>query len=164
MLASLTASTLKQYNTTYKLWWSYCLDKNINYLEAPTTVVIVFLTEQYKKGASYSSLNSHRSALSLLLGNKVGSDEQVSRLLKGAYKQRPSLPKYQFIWDPQTVLNFISGWYPNEVLPLDQITKKLAMLLALCTGHRVQTISVIKLTDFVFSPHQITITIIYQIL
>lgn len=128
-------------------------------MNAPIPVVILFLTEQFTKGASYSSINSHRSALSLLLGSKIGSDEQISRFLKGVYKQRPSLPKYNFIWDPQTVLDFISDWYPNDVLPLVQITKKLAMLLALCTGHRVQTISVIKLTDLVFSQNQITITI-----
>lgn len=68
-------------------------------------------------------MNSHPSALSLLLGNKIGSNEQISRLVKRTYKQRPSLPKYNFIWDPQVVLDYLSEWYPNNNLPLDQINQ-----------------------------------------
>ncbi|KOB72478.1 Uncharacterized protein OBRU01_08744 [Operophtera brumata] len=92
--------------------------------QAPITAVIMFLTKKFQKGASFGSLNSHRSALSLLL-----------------------------------VLDHVCDWYPNDSLPLDQITKKLAMLLALWTGHRVQTLSVIKLGNVVFSRSQIIITI-----
>lgn len=159
MTDSLSPSTVKQYNTTYKLWWNYCTCNNYSYLEAQVPRVILFLTEQFQKGASYGSLNSHRSALSLLLGNRIGSDEQVSRLLKGVFKNRPSVPKYNYTWNPQTVLDFIGNWYPNNNLPLDKLTKKLATLVALCTAHRVQTLSVIKVEDIVISQNQIIIRI-----
>lgn len=159
MIASLSDNTIKQYNVSYKLWWQFCDTLNIDpFIESVNTVVI-FLTEQFEKGASYSTLNTHRSALSLLIGNNIGSDESIKRLLKGVFKIRPARPKYNCTWDPQIVLNLISEWYPNSDLSLERITKKVAILLALCTGHRVQTFSLIKVENIHFTPNEINIFI-----
>ncbi|CAG9092801.1 unnamed protein product [Plutella xylostella] len=147
MLASISKNTATQYNVTYKLWWDFCKLKKFQPYQANLTAVLSFLTEQFNKGASYGTLNSHRSALSLLLGNEIGSQDQVKRLLKGAYKLRPTAPKYTSTWDPQVVLDYISNWFPNTDLSLQQITKKLTILLAICTRHRVQTLSLIKLRN-----------------
>ncbi|XP_045767233.1 uncharacterized protein LOC123868716 [Maniola jurtina] len=147
MLASISDNTMKQYSVTYKLWWSFCLENSIKTFDAPLSAVITFLVNLFNKGASYGTLNSHRSALSLLLGNNIGSDERVKRLLKAFYRQKPSHPKYTTTWDPKTVLDHVSTWYPNSDLGLFEITKKLAILLALCTSHRVQTLSLIKITN-----------------
>lgn len=51
------------------------------------------------------------------------------------------------MWDPQQVLNYISKWFPNSKLSIEHITKKLVMLLALCTAHRVQTFALIKVEN-----------------
>lgn len=56
---------------------------------------------------------------------------------------RPTTPKYDSIWDPKVVLRYLSTWYPNEELSLEKLTLKLVTLLALSTGHRPQTISLI---------------------
>ncbi|XP_047029537.1 uncharacterized protein LOC124637219 [Helicoverpa zea] len=159
MLASLSDNTKKQYSVSYKAWWQFCNINNINPFEGTVAKVISFLTEQFNKGASYGSLNSHRSALSLLLGNNIGSDECVKRLLKGAYKLKPSKPKYTHTWDPQLVLNHVSNWYPNRDLDLYRLTKKLVILLALCTAQRVQTLSLIKLENINISSTGIKIII-----
>ncbi|XP_063539535.1 uncharacterized protein LOC134748694 [Cydia strobilella] len=145
MLASLAQNTLSQYGVTIKLWWEYCTSKNIDVYHLAIPEVLSFLTELFNKGCSYGSLNSHRSALSLLLGSEIGTDNCVKRLLKGAFKLKPMTPKYKSTWDPQVVLNHVSSWYPNSDIPLEKITKKLVTLLALCTAHRVQTLSLIKL-------------------
>lgn len=147
MLGSISKNTMRQYSTTYKLWWQFCLENNINTFEAPLSAVITFLVEIFNKGATYGTINSHRSALSLLLGNNVGADERIKRLLKGIYRQKPSRPRYSTTWDPKIVLDYISEWYPNQNLNLSIITKKLSVLLALCTSHRVQTLSLIKTTN-----------------
>lgn len=147
MLASISDNTMKQYTVTYKLWWAFCSENSVNTFEAPLSTVIKFLVDLFNKGASYGTLNSHRSALSLLLGNNVGSDERIKRLLKGIYRQKPSHPKYIATWDPKTVLDHVSTWYPNNDLNLVKLTKKLTILLALCTSHRVQTLSLIKITN-----------------
>lgn len=159
MIASLSKSTLVQYNVTYKLWWNFCKDNNLNTYEHSVSSVLVFLTQQFDKGSAYGSLNSHRSALSLLLGGKLGTDARIKRLLKGAYKLRPSVPKYASTWDPKIVLNLISTWYPNRSLSLEKISKKLAVLLALCTGRRVQKLSLVKLHNISTSPSGIKIVI-----
>lgn len=147
MLSSVSVSTLKQYNTSYKLWWQFCQINSINIFDPRLANVLTFLTEQFNSGASYGTINSHRSALSLLLGGNIGSDDSIKRLLKGIYKQKPCIPKYVGTWDPQTVLNYIANWYPNRELSLDKITKKLCVLLAICTAHRVQTLSLIRVSN-----------------
>lgn len=159
MLASISQNTMKQYSTTYRIWWQFCADNDINTFEAPLSAVITFFVDLFNKGASYGSINSHRSALSLLLGNNVGSDERIKRLLKGIYRQKPCRPKYTATWDPKLVLDVISDWYPNSNLNLVKLTKKLTMLLALCTSHRVQTFSLIKISNISRSQSGIKITI-----
>lgn len=151
MVASLSDNTVKQYNSSYRLWWTFCKSQNINPFNSSLSPVMHFLSEQFNKGCSYGSLNTHRSALSLLLGDNIGSDEQIKRLLKGAYRLKPSNPKYTQTWDPQLVLNHVSEWFPNISLTLDKLTKKLVCLLALCTAHRVQTLSIIRLENISFT-------------
>lgn len=159
MLASLSNNTMQQYNVSYKLWWEFCNAENGNTFDRSIPRILSFLSEQYRKGTSYGSLNSHRSALSLLLGNNVGSDDRVKRLLKGVFKLKPSFPKYSSTWDPQIVLNYVSNWYPNRDLSREKITKKLVILLAICTAQRVQTISLIKLENICINSSGINIAI-----
>lgn len=159
MIASLSDNTIKQYNASFKLWWLFCQNRNLDPFLNSTHSVIIFLTKQFDNGASYSTLNTHRSALSLLLGNKIGADEEIKRLLKGAFKLRTPKPKYNCTWDPQRVLNLASEWYPNQDLSLKNLTKKLVILLALCTAHRVQTLSLIKIANLKISDQGIHIVI-----
>lgn len=158
-MSSLSQNTLRQYNGTYKLWWQFCSTNKSNPYKSTLTPILIFLTEQFNKGAAYGSLNSHRSALSLLIGSNITHDERVKRLLKGAYKLRPAAPKYSFTWDPQIVLNFIAEWVPNKDLSIEKITKKLVVLLALCTAHRAQTLSLIKLDNVKIGPTGVQIGI-----
>ncbi|XP_048484753.1 uncharacterized protein LOC105392892 isoform X1 [Plutella xylostella] len=159
MLASLSNSTIKQYNTSLKLWWQFCIVHNIDVYKPSLSAVLKFLSAQFNNGCAYGSLNSHRSALSALIGNNLGSNDCVKRLLKGAYKLKPTRPKYSNTWDPQLVLNHISTWIPNSDLSLEKITKKLVTLLAICTAHRVQTFSLIKLENILLSDSGIKINI-----
>lgn len=72
---------------------------------------------------------------------------------------RPPQPKYDTTWDPKTVLDFLSKWFPNENLTLEQLSQKLITLLALVTGHRMQTLSLIKINNVKKSDSSITIMI-----
>lgn len=145
--ASLSANTIRQYSVTFKVWWEFCILNKFNPLEPSVHVVMSFITHQYNRGDSYGSINTHRSALSLLLGHNIGTDDRITRILKGVYKLRPSIPKYINTWDPQVVLSKLETWYPNSELSLEKLTKKLVMLLALCTAHRLQTFSLIKINN-----------------
>lgn len=159
MMASLVKNTLKQYGVAFKNWWQYCRNREIDPYKSCIPSVLSFLTEQFDKGAAYGSLNSYRSALSLLFGDDLGSHEQIKRLLKGTYKLRPNIPKYASTWNPQIVLQHIAQWGPNIELPLQKISQKLVILLALCTAHRAQTIASIKIKNIHICPNGVNIII-----
>lgn len=118
-----------------------------------------FLTVAYNDGAQYGTLNSYRSALALIIKEKISENADLKRFFKGVYRSRPPRPKYNETWDTSVVLNHIEKWYPNENLSLEKISKKLVTLLALVTAHRVQTISKIKICNINRCPSEIKIKI-----
>ena len=121
-------------------------------MSAGSKEVLNFLTNLFDIGEGYSAINTARSALSIMLedsnGVPVGRTAEVKRFMKGVFRLRPSLPRYNFIWDVNIVLDYLKFYYPNEVLPLSHLTLKLTMLLALSTAQRVQTLHVLKISLF----------------
>ena len=113
--------------------------------------VLDFLELQFRNGASYSTLNTSRSALSLLLSHpndqNLGEDPRIKRFMKGVFRICPVFPKYKTTWDPHPVLDFLKSLYPLDGLSLSNLTYKLVGLLALATGHRVQTFSKMSLNN-----------------
>nr|CAI5870238.1 unnamed protein product [Callosobruchus analis] len=99
----------------------------------------------------YGTINTHRSAISLILTGNVGSDPTVCRFLKGVSKLRPAQPKYAFTWDPHQVLTYLESL--DEMLDnsLKTLSYKLVTLIALVTGQRLQTLYSIKVSDIVES-------------
>ncbi|CAH2008590.1 unnamed protein product [Acanthoscelides obtectus] len=146
-VSSLAQSSLKQYTNGLKLWWEFCHQHNINCFELNSQAILCFLSRLYDQGRSYSSLNTTRSALSLLISPRVGEDHQIKRFFKGVFKLRPPLPKYHVTWDPAVVLGYLETCYPNNTISLEALTHKLSMLMALVTAHRVQTFSVIEVPN-----------------
>ncbi|XP_071576800.1 uncharacterized protein [Temnothorax nylanderi] len=141
MLSSLSESSLKQYDSCLKKWWSFCRQNAIEPYRCDASQVIKFLMAEFKRGASYGTLNSCRSAIALLLGPKLGEDPQIRRLFKGITRLRPGRPKYESTWDPQIVLNHLLQWGPNDAITLEKLTYKLVTLLALVTAQRMQTLA-----------------------
>lgn len=157
MLSSISSATLQQYSCTYRLWWDYCYKENVSVLGASAIEVINFL--QYildTKNHRYGTFNSHRSALSLILPNEVGSDLLTKRFLRGISRKRPTEPKYDSTWDPSVVLQYLKN---SKDQSLKFLSQKLATLLALTTGGRLQTISLIKLSNISEKEHEIQIFI-----
>lgn len=147
MCASLSENSAKQYGVAFKKWFTFCKIHNIDTYEASIPQVIFFLTEMFHTGVQYGSLNSYRSALSLIINTKIGTDDRVTRLFKGFYRLRPPLPKYNVTWNPTTVLNLLENWYPHDEISIEMLTKKVVTLLALVTAHRVQTLSKINIQN-----------------
>lgn len=147
IISSLAASSLKQYNCTFKKWWKFCIQYQINVFESNIPKVIDFLVSEYESGANYSTLNTCRSALALILGKQISQDDRLLRFMKGVYRTKPCFPKYEKTWNPNLVLDHLSNFYPNESQSLDMLTKKLVALLALSTAQRTQTLSLIRLSN-----------------
>lgn len=111
-----------------------------------TSQVTKWLAQKFKDGASYGVLNTARSAVSLICGDKVGKNPTISRLLRGAFNLRSTKAKYQRIFDLDPVLQELEKLHPLEDLSLTQLTEKLVVLLAIVTAHRRQTLSLIKIS------------------
>lgn len=120
--------------------------------------MISFLTQMFNDGCQYGTLNTYRSALSLILSS-ITKDDRLTRFFKGVFRMRPPLPKYSFTWDTNCVLDHLSTWYPNEDLSQDRLSRKTITLLALTTAQRVQTLSKISISNIKFSNTQVIIKI-----
>jgi hypothetical protein len=103
-IASLSASSLRQYDSALKKWWIFCYQTETPVLSATIPELLRFLTSEFQNGAAYGSINSLRSAIALILGPHIGEDSPIRRFCKGASKLRPAQPKYNTTWDPKTVL------------------------------------------------------------
>ena len=111
------------------------------------TDVIAFLTLKFGEGASYGSLNSTRSAISLISKNDLSKDALIYRYLRGCFKRRPPKPKYDTTWDTEEVLSYIERIDYLENLKLKEISEITATLLVLVTAHRLQTLAVIDIDN-----------------
>lgn len=159
MMASLAKNTLSQYNSSLKSWWQFCEDNNLDFLEVHIPQIVLFFTQKFNEGASYSTINTCRSALSLILGQNTTQCESVSRLIKGIYRMRPPKPKYDSTWDPNEVLKYLSNTFPYENVTLHDISLKTITLLAIASAQRMQTLSFIKTNNITINDESITIKI-----
>lgn len=141
MLSSLAQSTIKQYHGALRSWHLFCQEFNKDDFNPSIQDALHFLQEIKIKDASYGTLNTYRSALSLVTVDKIGENPLISRFMKGAFRDNPTKPKYSATWDASIVLQKLKTRLPLADLSLKTLSQKLAMLLLLTTGHRLQTIS-----------------------
>ena len=156
-MGSWAPSTQRSYNSCIKRWIGYCKANtirdpyNASYKEGMSFLADLF----YKENQKYGLIAVARSALSTILprkeGKTFGKDETVSRMIRGIFKLRPSLPKYVSTYDPDVILRYISNLPSNRELMLEMLTKKLCTLLCLLSGQRAQSIQVLKISKSVFS-------------
>lgn len=156
-LASISEANIRQYNSGLKYWWSYCKTNNKNIFAASVPSILNFLTLHYRRGSSYSTLNSYRSAIAQIINKDIANEYRIKRFFKGASNLRPSKPRYSTIWDPTIVLDYLKSL--PDMLSQEELTYKLAALLALATGQRVQTLANIEICNIVYSNENIVIKI-----
>ena len=72
----------------------------------------------FESGYEYRTICIHRSVISALHSNvegrPVGEHPQVSSLITEVFNNRPTQPKYNFIWDIQLVLDYLKKELPNN--------------------------------------------------
>ena len=129
----------------------YANQNCVNSLSPSTAEVANFLAHLFTQDASYSAVNTARSALSAFLpqqnGRSVGSNPDVCCVAKGVFEARPPLPKYQEKWDVNIVLNHLDSLPEVEDMSLKQLTLRMCMLLALLTGQRGHAFHLLKVED-----------------
>lgn len=150
---------MKQYDTELQKWGLFCKKTGTDSFTVDVPRIVQFLTELFLDGASYGTLNSCRSALSLILGEEVGRDPMIKRTLRGARLTRPPRPRYDETWDPGLVLRYLESLPTNKDLANEDLSKKTATLVAIATAHRVQTLALMKLKNITYFEDKIEVKI-----
>lgn len=159
IMLSWKKSTAQQYGTYFRKWLLFSNKAKIDLLKPSVGNVLAFLTELFTQGLGYSAVNTAKSVLSsfyqLIDNRDIGNETIVKRFMKGVFTKRPSLPKYNRIWDVQLVLNYLSSLPDTSQLSLLQLSEKLVVLFMLLTGQRCQTIHSLKLSDIHIDAEQV---------
>ena len=156
-LPSITDSTYKQYDSALKNWWYFCAKNKKDPFTDYIPDILEFLTEKFNNGASYGSVNCYRSAIALIVGPTIAQDDRSKRFFKGVAKLRPQKSKYDSTWNPKIVLDFFNSLPENGDLSIKELSLKVITLLALITGHRMQTFSLINIENIEKSDIKISI-------
>ena len=78
-------------------------------------------------------------------GGSFGSNHIVTRFMKGVFESWRPKPKYDKIWDVSVVLKHLSSLYPNDKLPLKDLTHKVLILILLVSSQGGQSIHYLDL-------------------
>lgn len=158
ILSSIRKSTMQQYSSYIMKFVNHT---NIPLADCSHVELLSFLHELYERGLGYSALNTARSAIStvldILTGKPVGQHKLVCRYLRGVFQHRPTFPKYARTWDPDIVLNYLDK--PSDNLTPLELSRKAVMLVALCSGQRIATVSGILVKDVIFDNDSLTLNI-----
>lgn len=158
-MRSLTDSSIKQYNSHLRYWWIFCTQNSLNPYNADDKAILKCLTLKFKEEASYSTLNSLRSAIAKINSSDNNQSVLLRDFFKGVFKSRPPTARYNSTWDVSPVLEKIESWGSNDSLSLHLLTIKLTMLLALGSAFRIQSLSLIKLNNISSSNQGVEIKI-----
>ncbi|RVE41150.1 hypothetical protein evm_014200, partial [Chilo suppressalis] len=106
LMASFANATLKQYSSSIKSWWVFCKDNNFDVYATDCAKIVSLLTKKIEEGSSYSTFNTHRSALSVILGHNIAINNNINRILKGVFRLTPPKPKYNTTWERGIAIPF----------------------------------------------------------
>ncbi|CAB0003843.1 unnamed protein product [Nesidiocoris tenuis] len=145
LLDSLAPSTMQQYQSSLRLWWDFCQETKCSPFTTEIPKVLTFLQRVLDNHPhTFNTFNTHRAAISLIGDRDIGHDPSIRRFLKGIFRKRPPGPRYSYTWDPQLILEYFET---SSGCDVKFVSKKLATLLCLSTGHRLQTIHSIKISN-----------------
>ena len=139
------------------------LCKGSDPFSGPIKEVVNFLASLHKEGYQYRSLNSYRSAISLVHervdGYTLGQHPLVTRLMKGVFNDRPSPHCLgTHVHGMYRQYSHIFSWGNNDSLSLKQLSWKTAMLLALTRPSRSVDLSQLNLSGKQYKPAGVAFT------
>ena len=158
LLSAWRKNTKCSYTQYIKKWEMYAHKEGLHKISPTLEQALNFLSYLYQCGLSYSAICTARSALSSFLQitdcPNFGSNRFTKLFIKGIFELRPNLPKYQSIWNVDIVLNYLEKLSPVNNICLKYLTFKLVTLIALLSGQRCQTLSLLKLSEMALSDNK----------
>ena len=141
--------TGKRYNSHVKRFVQFCLERYTDPIQATMEMGVEFLTDYFKTGVGYRSVNSARSALSSIIkpvcNVPFGKSPLVCNFLRGVFNIRPVLPKHVTTWDVTTFFSLIKTKPTVTNCDLKTLSHRLAILFYLTAGQRDQAIKCLNL-------------------
>ena len=141
----LSSGTKKCYSSTFLKFSTFCSNLNVSPSSCPPTTIARFLKKMFDDGASYSSVNLARSAISKnhdgFNGVPAGCHRLVSTAVKAVFRQRPPLPRYVNTFDISIVFNYLKQLPSNQELGLKLLTHKTLFLLIVSSLSRVSSVA-----------------------
>ena len=148
ILASWSTGSRSQYKSYINKWQDYCHSIQADPRSTTIEIGTKFLLNLYNSGVGYSAICTARSALSSVVdpieGFEFGKHPIISRFVSGVFKSRPTLPRYVCTYDPDVILQYLISLPKVDCISLKELTLKITTLLALCSGHRPQTLQFIS--------------------
>lgn len=154
--------------TGTKSQYEMYIKKLISWRGSPTPISLgeglSFLKSLFDEGKSYSSIATAKSALSQfasfadLTRGSFAEHFMVRKFMKGVFKKRPGKPKYETVWDVKPLLDVLKSINIHDCSLLE-LSTKLACLIALSTGQRLQTMAVLDLNNIIRDTNKISFPI-----
>lgn len=155
LMAGSRDSTKSAYESAWSNWYNWCLERHQDPLSCSLNTILEYLSNLHLTGKAYSTINVHRSMLSMTLdpinGIPVGKHPLIIKLMKGCFNRNPPKPKYSVFWEVDKVLNFMKSMGENEDLCFSKLSKKLTTLLAIVTMMRTSELASIDKESIRFS-------------
>ena len=143
LLQSRAPSTRKLYALRWKLFTSWCRDRQLDPVNCPVGTVLEFLQARFSAGLTHSTLKVYVAAIAayhaLLDGQSLGRHPLVTRFLRGALRLRPPVRSRIPPWDLVVVLEALCRppFEPSQDISDRHLTLKTAFLLAITSLRRV---------------------------
>ncbi len=151
LLDAWRSSTRSQYNSVLKKWTDFCSKKGVAVFQPTINEVLEYLLEGFNScNYSYSTINSHRSALSSIIqleGKPAGQHPLVVKFVKACFNKRPQLSKVSVTWDVDLVLRYVKSLSPVGTIPMQLLTHKVVILLLLLSGQRGQSVHLLNIKN-----------------
>ena len=115
IIKSRRSSSNSNYESAWGKWAGWGAERKIDPFCSNIHQILEFLSQLFQNGLQYRTINNYRSAISAfhehIQGKPVGEHPRICSLVVGAFNSRPPQPRYCFIWNVQTVIDFIkSEW------------------------------------------------------
>ena len=143
-----SGGTSKGYAYAFKHFVNFCSKKNVCPHTCPPSIIVKYLRQKFDCGASYSTINYTRSAISKFhhgfYGKQISEHPLVSQAVQSVFRQRPPLPRYKSTFDISPVLDYVASLQPLESLDLKTLTLKTFFLVTNSSLSRVSSVSKLR--------------------
>ncbi|CAG8783842.1 13963_t:CDS:1, partial [Acaulospora morrowiae] len=147
-MAAYDSRTAKKMSTAARKWFNWCAEQDIDPTKCALPRVADFLN-LLQENYAYNTIASYRTAISdiheWIEGKPVGAHPMITKIMRGLYNINPPKHNSSEVVDVFPSMEFLESLGKNNEMPIIQLAKKTAFLIALTTGSRPSDIVRINL-------------------